>query len=79
MNNAGIVVWEGIVLFLGLMFALPDPYRHLLWISYSVSLSLRIIYKNRKQQRAQAGRNRKSGGAGAMNLVPVLPIMLAQK
>ena len=51
MVNVSIVVWVGIVLFLGLMFALHNPYRHLLWIPYSVFLPLGIIYGNKKQQR----------------------------
>jgi hypothetical protein len=51
MVNASIVVWIGIFLFLGLMFALPNPYRHLLWIPYLVILPLGIIYGNKKQQR----------------------------
>jgi Ca2+/Na+ antiporter len=50
MVNASIVVWVGIVLFLGLMFALPNPYRYLLWIPYSVLLPLGILYGNKKQR-----------------------------
>ena len=50
MAKASMVVWLGIVLFLGLMFALPNPYRYFLWIPYSVLLPLVIICGNKKQQ-----------------------------
>jgi uncharacterized membrane protein (UPF0127 family) len=51
MVRTSIVVWAGIILFLGLMFILPNPNRYFLWIPYSVLLPLGIIYKNSKQQR----------------------------
>jgi hypothetical protein len=51
MVKASVMVWVGIILFLGLMFALPNPYRYFLWIPYSVLLPLGIICGNKKQQR----------------------------
>ena len=42
-----------ISLFLGLMFTLPEPYRHFLWIPYAVLLPLGIAAWNRKQSRIQ--------------------------
>ena len=51
MIKASIAVWAGILLFLDLMYFLPNPYRHLLWIPYSVLLPLGIIYGNKIQQK----------------------------
>jgi len=51
MIKAGIGVWVGVLLFAGLLFALPSPYRYLLWIPYGILLPLGIIYVNRAQQR----------------------------
>ena len=51
MIRASVVCWIGVILFLGLMFALPNPYRHLLWIPYAILLPLGIIFGNRTQQR----------------------------
>lgn len=50
MIKASIYFWVGILLFLALLFALPNPYRWLLWIPYGILLPLGIIYGNRKQQ-----------------------------
>ena len=46
-----IVCWIAIGLFLGLMFALPVPFRHFLWIPYAVLLPLGITAVNRKQSK----------------------------
>jgi hypothetical protein len=40
--KASMVVWVGIILFLGLMFILPNPFRYILWIPSSVLLPLGI-------------------------------------
>jgi len=51
MIKAGIGVWVCVLLFAGLLFALPSPYRYLLWIPYGILLPVGIIYLNRTQQR----------------------------
>ena len=51
MVKASVVGWIAITLFLGLMFALPNPYRHFLWIPYAILLPLGIVLSNRTQQR----------------------------
>ncbi len=51
MVKASVVSWIAIILFLGLMFALPNPYRHFLWIPYAILLPLGIVFGNRTQQR----------------------------
>ncbi len=50
MIKAGVVCWIAILVFLGLLLALPDPYRWFMWIPYGILLPLGIIYGNRKQQ-----------------------------
>lgn len=51
MIKASVIFWVGIILFLGLMFALPNPYRYFLWIPYSVLLPLGIICGNKVHQK----------------------------
>jgi len=51
MVKASVMVWVGIVLFLGLMFALPNPYRYFMWIPYSVLLPLGVICGNKMHQK----------------------------
>jgi Ca2+/Na+ antiporter len=51
MVKAGIVCWIAILLFFGLMLALPSPYRYFLWIPYAILLSLGIVFGNRTQRR----------------------------
>jgi len=50
MIKSAVVCWIAIVVFLGLLLGLPNPYRHFMWIPYSIFLPLVIIYGNRKQQ-----------------------------
>jgi hypothetical protein len=44
------VCWVAILIFLGLLFLLPDPYCWFTWIPYSILFPIGIIYWNRKQQ-----------------------------
>ena len=44
-----IVGWIAIAIFLTLLFLLPNPYRHLLWIPYGIALTQSIRYGNRRQ------------------------------
>ena len=48
MVKASIVTWIAIILFLVLMFLLPNPYRHMLWIPYGILLPWGIIKMNKK-------------------------------
>lgn len=50
MVKSAVVCWLAIVVFLGLLFVLPNPYRWLMWIPYSILLPLGIFYGNRRQQ-----------------------------
>ena len=45
-----IACWIAILLFVALLFALPSPYRLLLWIPYTVLLPLGTVYGNRRQE-----------------------------
>lgn len=51
MIHVSIVCWIAILLFLTLLFVLPNPYRWFMWIPYGILLPLGIVYINRKQQR----------------------------
>jgi len=50
MIQFAIVAWACMVVFLSLLFALPNPYRWLVWIPYGIVLPMAIQYGNRKQQ-----------------------------
>ena len=51
MIKVSVIGWIAILVFVGLMFALPNPYRYFLWIPYGILLPLAIVTGNRKQQR----------------------------
>lgn len=51
MIRTAAVGWIAILLFLALLFTLPNPYRWFMWIPYGILLPLGIVYINRKQQR----------------------------
>lgn len=61
MVKANIVCWVGIIVFLSLMFALPNPYGYLLWIPYAILLPLGIIFGNRTQQKIRAEESQNQG------------------
>ncbi|MCU0856822.1 MAG: hypothetical protein MUC65_00270 [Pontiellaceae bacterium] len=50
MIKSAVVCWIAILIFLGLLLGLPDPYRYFMWIPYSILLPLGIICGNRRQQ-----------------------------
>ena len=66
MVKSAAVCWVAVILFLALMFALPSPYRHLLWIPYAILLPLGAVFANRAQQRIRreesAGRSTRGAG-----------------
>ncbi|MFH1680722.1 MAG: hypothetical protein ABIH26_08765 [Candidatus Eisenbacteria bacterium] len=57
--------WAAVVLFLSLMFVLPNPYRFLLWIPYLILLPIGIRFWNRAQQRIRREEARDQGGPPA--------------
>lgn len=61
MVKAGVVCWMAIFLFLGLMFALPTPYRYFVWVPYSILLPLGIRFGNRTQQRIRREESQNQG------------------
>lgn len=67
MIKAGVVCWIAILLFLGLLFALPNPYRWFMWVPYGILLPLGIRYGNRKQQaiRREESQNNSAADIGA--------------
>lgn len=62
MIKSAFVCWIAILIFLGLLLGLPNPYRFFMWIPYTILLPLGIIYGNRKQQaiRQQESQNNTS-------------------
>jgi len=48
--KSSAVCWVAGLIFLCLLFALPNPYRWFMWIPYAVLLPLGITYWNRKQR-----------------------------
>ncbi len=62
--KSAAVCWIAILIFLGLLLGLPNPYRHFMWIPYSILLPLGIIYVNRRQQaiRQQESRTQQADG-----------------
>lgn len=50
MVRASAVCWIAVMLFLGLMIALPAPIRYFLWIPYAILLPTGTVYWNRKQR-----------------------------
>lgn len=58
MIKASVIGWIAIFVFVGLMFALPNPYRYYLWIPYGILLPLAIVTGNREQQRIRQEESR---------------------
>lgn len=48
MVKASIITWAAIIVFLGLMFILPNPHRYFLWIPYGVLMPLGIAKINKR-------------------------------
>ena len=61
MIKGAVVCWIAIVVFLGLLFALPNPYRWFMWLPYGILLPLGVTYGNKKQQaiRQEESQNQK--------------------
>lgn len=49
--KCSVVCFIAVSAFCALSVTLPNPYRHFLWIPYSILLPLGIVAGNRKQQR----------------------------
>jgi hypothetical protein len=54
MIRLSAIAWVTISLFLLALWALPQPYKWLLWIPYGVALPLAIAWGNRRQLRIRA-------------------------
>jgi hypothetical protein len=54
MIKASSVVWIALSIFLGMLFALPAPYRYLVWIPYGIFVPLGIRFINKRQREIQA-------------------------
>ncbi len=50
MIKSAMVGWIAIVIFVGSILGLPDPYRFYMWIPFAILLPLGISYGNRRQQ-----------------------------
>jgi uncharacterized membrane protein YfcA len=61
MIKSSVVCWGGILVFLALLFALPNPYIWFMWIPYTILLSIGIIYGNRTQQRIRREESQNNG------------------
>ena len=57
MIRCAVVGWIAIIIFLILLFLLPNPYRYLLWIPYGIALPLGILYGNRRQNMIRESEN----------------------
>ena len=55
MIRAAAVLWIAMLIFFGLLIALPDPWRWFMWIPYGILLPLGITYSNRRQQALRRG------------------------
>ncbi|HHH76735.1 MAG TPA: hypothetical protein ENL03_06900 [Phycisphaerae bacterium] len=62
MIKSAVVCWIAALVFLGLLFVLPNPYRWFMWLPYGILLPLGIIYGNKKQQaiRQEESQNQKA-------------------
>ena len=47
--KAAIIAWVALLIFLALLFLLPNPYRWVMWIPYAVLLPIGIVHWNRRQ------------------------------
>lgn len=50
MVKAAAVCWLALLVFLGLLLALPNPVRWLVWVPFSILLPVGVLYVNRRQQ-----------------------------
>jgi threonine/homoserine/homoserine lactone efflux protein len=48
-TKAAIICWVAVLVFLAVLFALPNPYRWLVWIPYAILLPIGIKTWNKRQ------------------------------
>ncbi|MEN8206428.1 MAG: hypothetical protein ABFS24_10500 [Pseudomonadota bacterium] len=48
MVKASVIAWIALIIFLTLMFLLPNPYRFWLWVPYGILLPLGIVRINKR-------------------------------
>lgn len=46
--KAAVVTWVGVTIFVALILTLSTPYKWLLWIPYTILLTLGIVWMNRR-------------------------------
>ncbi|RME96253.1 MAG: hypothetical protein D6766_01215 [Verrucomicrobia bacterium] len=56
--RSATVCWVAVLVFLGLLFALPHPYRWFLWVPYAILLAFGIVTVNRTQRRIREEESR---------------------
>ncbi len=71
MIKASMVGWIAILVFLGLMFSLPNTYRYFLWIPYGILLPLAIVTGNRKQQKIRQEESQNESMQATANGAPI--------
>ena len=70
MIRVSVIGWVAILVFLGLMFALPNPYRYFLWIPYGILLPLAIVTGNRKQKKIRQEESQNKSMQATQNGAP---------
>lgn len=70
MIKSAVLGWAAILVFLGLLFALPNPYRWFVWIPYGILLPLGIYYGNRRQQAIVREESKNKSTEGVEELMP---------
>ena len=71
MIKVSVIGWIAILVFLGLLFALPSPYRWFLWIPYGILLPLAIVTLNRKQKKIRQEESQNDSAQAAPDDTPV--------
>ena len=70
MIKASLIAWISVLVFSGLMFALPNSYRYFLWIPYGILLPLAIVTGNRKQQKIRQEESQNKSMQATLNGAP---------
>lgn len=57
-KRSAIIAWVTVSVFLGLLFALPEPYNYLMWIPYAVTMLIgvpKLRKKHTEIRRSESG------------------------
>ena len=63
MIKSALVCWAAILIFLALLFVLPNPYRWFMWIPYGILLPIGVTYCNKKQKKIRQEEAEQEHGA----------------